>query len=91
MNRTQLNQAIAQRLGLPAELVTTITDACWEEITAQLVAGEKVTIPSFGVFEVVGRRNPSMAKQKRLANFRAGKGLNEALMGVDREETWPGH
>lgn len=82
MNHTQLNQVIAQRLDLPAELVTAITDTCWLTIQEQLVAGENVSIPSFGVFEVIGRSGwkggPSTAKQKRLADFRAGKGLNEA-------------
>ena len=88
MNRTQLNQEISFRLGIPLEVVAAIMDTCWVTITEQLVAGEKVTIPSFGTFEVVGRRGlkggPSRAKQTRLANFRAGKGLNEALTDVSR-------
>ena len=89
MNRTQLNQVIATRLDLPVELVTAITDTCWATITEQLVLGESVSIPHFGVFEVVGRSGwkggPSTAKQKRLPNFRAGKRLNEAL--TDNEKT----
>lgn len=88
MNRTQLNQEISFRLGIPLEVVAAITDTCWATITEQLVAGEKVAIPSFGTFEVIGRSGwkggPSKARQTRLANFRAGKGLNEALMNVDR-------
>ena len=88
MNRTELNSTISARLGIPLEVVAAITDTCWATITEQLVAGEKVTIPSFGTFEVVGRSNwkggPSTAKQKRLANFRAGKALNEALTDADR-------
>lgn len=54
MNRTQLNQEISFRLGIPLEVVAAITDTCWATITEQLVAGEKVTIPGFGVFEVIG-------------------------------------
>lgn len=89
MNRTELNSSISMRLGIPLEVVASITDTCWATITEQLVAGEKVTIPSFGTFEVIGRSGwkgaASKAKQKRFANFRAGKGLNEALTDVNRE------
>ena len=84
MNRTELNSTMSARLGIPLEVVAAIMDTCWVTITEQLVAGEKVTIPSFGTFEVGGRSGwkggPSRAKQTRLANFRAWKGLNEALM-----------
>jgi nucleoid DNA-binding protein len=88
VRRGQTQPVIPDHACIPLEVVTAITDTCWVTITEQLVAGEKVTIPSFGAFEVVGRSNwkggPSTAKQKRLANFRAGKGLNEALTDADR-------
>lgn len=85
MNHSQLNKAIATRLDLPEKTVAAITETCWEIITDELVEGGNVTIQGFGVFEVVGRSGIkgglSAAKQKRFANFRAGKGLNAALMG----------
>ena len=83
MNRTQLIQTIAQKNGLQEAVVSAVVDSCFQTITEQLVAGESVSIQNFGVFEVIGRSDikggPSKARQKRLANFRAGKGLNEKL------------
>lgn len=90
MNRTQLIQAIARKSGLKQDVVSIAVDSCFETITEQLVAGERVSILNFGVFKVIGRSNikggSSKAQQKRLAHFQAGKGVNEKLCEVEKEQ-----
>ena len=56
MNRTDLIERVATRTGLGTASADAVT-AVLEEIADALAAGEKVTLPGFGVFEArqIGR------------------------------------
>ena len=89
MNKTELTSAIAAKAGLTKVDAKKALDAAIEAIAAALKAGDKVALIGFGTFSVTKREarqgvNPQTGKAikiaaKKLAKFKAGKELEEAI------------
>lgn len=90
MNRVQLAQQIANQRRLSRKQAEEILETMEAVIIATLKKGEEVTLAGFGAFEAKTRKgrdgvNPRNVKQKiiippvRVAKFRAGKNLKEAM------------
>ena len=94
MNKTEFISAIGNRTLKKDAEVKPIIDTAITILTETLAAGEPITIPGFGTFEVRERaattaRNPRTGETievaaKRVPAFKAGKALREA---VDSKET----
>ena len=89
MNKRELVEAVAAEAGIGRSAAAGAVDAVLEVVSASLAAGEPVTVPGFGTFEVRERaartgRNPRTGEAmeiaaSRLPAFRAGKALREAV------------
>jgi DNA-binding protein HU-beta len=95
MNKAQLVEEVAQRLGIALRDSRVLVDAIFDPdptvglIAAELVAGRKVAISGFGTFEPRLRkartgRNPHTGESlsigaTRAPAFKAGKPLKETL------------
>ena len=89
MNKTELIKSIATKASLTNKSAAAALDATIQSITEALKAGEKVSLPGFGTFEVRTRaarttRNPRTGEpvevaEKKVPSFKAGKGLKEAV------------
>ena len=89
MNRKQLVEGVAKEAGINLSSAADAVDAVLEVVSASLAAGESVTVPGFGTFEVRERgartgRNPQTGEAiaiaaSRAPAFRAGKALREAV------------
>ena len=89
MTKTELIEKIAAESGLTKKDAGKAFGATVAAIQESLVAGEKVTVPGFGTFEVRARaartgKNPRTGKPVKIAAckvpaFKAGKGLKEAI------------
>ena len=55
MNKTELIAAAAERSGLTKKDAEKALNAAIDAITAALVAGDKVQVSGFGIFEVKAR------------------------------------
>ena len=90
MNKTELISAIAANSGLSKKDSEKALTATVDAITKALVAGEKVQLVGFGIFDVKDRaartgRNP---KTKEVINipatktpqFKAGKALKDSVV-----------
>lgn len=85
MNKSELVAAVSQNTGLNKSDTAIVINGLLETISAQLGAGEKVSIQGFGVFSPKVRaartgRNPKTGEaveipEKRVVKFSAGKGL----------------
>lgn len=93
MNKAQLVEAIADRLGgrqQAADAVDIVLDA----IIRAVVAGERVSVTGFGSFEKVDRparyaRNPQTGERVRVKKtsvprFRAGQGFKDLVAGTKK-------
>lgn len=93
MNKAQLVEAIADRLGgrqQAADAVDVVLDA----IIRAVVAGERVSVTGFGSFEKVQRparyaRNPQTGERVRVKKtsvprFRAGQGFKDLVAGTKK-------
>lgn len=89
MNKTELIAAVAANTGMTKKDSEKAVNAVIDSITAALVAGEKVQIAGFGIFEVKEReartgRNP-FTKQPmeipatRVPAFKASKTLKDSV------------
>ena len=63
MNKTELIAAVAEKTGMTKKDAERVINATVETITEKMVAGEKVAMSGFGIFEVKARearvgRNP---------------------------------
>ncbi len=87
MNKTELIAAMAEKGGLTKVDARKAFDAFVAATVEELKAGNKVSIPGFGTFAVVDRparmgvnpRKPGVKVKipaKRVAKFKAGKGLD---------------
>lgn len=85
MTKTEFVAAVAAELEVPKTVAAETVDA-FLKVTAELLkAGDKVTFPGFGTFEVAQRaarkgRNPQTGAEINIAasksgKFTAGKGL----------------
>ena len=75
MNKTELIAAAAERSGLTKKDTEKALNAALDAITAALVAGDKVQVSGFGIFEVKERearmgRNPHTGEVMEIAASR---------------------
>ena len=94
MTKPELIRAITEKAQLTDKQAKDAVDAIQVEITEALKAGEKISLPGFGTFEIRERaarqsRNPRTGETvevaaKKVPAFKAGKGLKEA---VNKEAT----
>ena len=89
MNKTELIAAAAERSGMTKKDTEKALNAALDAITAALVAGDKVQVSGFGIFEVKEReartgRNPQTGEPMEIAasrvpTFKASKTMKDAL------------
>ena len=89
MNKIELAASVAEKTGLTKKDAEKVISAVFDSITESLVAGDKVTLVGFGTFDVKDRaervcKNPRTGEDvispaARVAVFKAGKGLKEAV------------
>ena len=89
MNKTELIAATAERAGISKKDAERVLNAAIDSITATLVAGEKVQLSGFGIFETKNRearigRNPHTKESieipaTRVPAFKASKSLKDAV------------
>ena len=89
MNKTELIAATAERAGISKKDAERVLNAAIDSITATLVAGEKVQLSGFGIFETKDRearigRNPHTKESieipaTRVPAFKASKSLKDAV------------
>ena len=94
MNKSELIDALADRLGVGRREAQHYVDTVLETITRAVVAGEKVAITGFGIFEKVERgartaRNPRTGATVRVRKtsvpkFRAGAELKAFVSGAKK-------
>ena len=94
MNKAELIDAVAIRLGRSKREVTDIVDAFIEETKRAVVRGEKVAVSGFGVFEAQARkarlgRNPRTGetvkiKATKLPKFRPGTEFKAVVSGAKK-------
>ena len=64
MNKTELIAAVAEQTGITKKNAERIVNATVETIAKNLIAGEKVQLSGFGIFEVKNRE-PRMGRNPR--------------------------
>ena len=89
MNKTELIAAVAEKTGMTKKDAERVINATIDTVTASLVAGDKVQVSGFGIFEVKARearvgRNPRTKETiqipaTRLPAFKASKALKDAV------------
>ena len=89
MNKTELIAAVAEKTGMTKKDAERVINATLETVTASMVAGDKVQISGFGIFEVKARearvgRNPRTKETiqipaTRLPAFKASKALKDSI------------
>lgn len=89
MNKTELIAATAERAGITKKDAERFLNAAIDAITADLVAGNKVQLSGFGIFETKTRearigRNPHTKETiqipaTRVPAFKASKSLKDAV------------
>lgn len=95
MNKSELIEAIAAKSETTKKQATSMLEAFVSTVTSVLSDGEQIVLPGFGTFSVGLRsarkgRNPQTGevieiKASRVAKFKAGKGLKDAVQ-IDAEE-----
>lgn len=91
MNKSELISAIATQTGVTKASANRILDAFITTVTTALKTGDQIVLPGFGSFSTADRsarkgRNPQTGKPieikaTRVAKFRVGKRLKEAVQG----------
>ena len=89
MNKTELIAVVAEKTGMTKKDAERVINATVDTITEKLVAGEKVAMSGFGIFEVKARearvgRNPRTKETieipaTRLPAFKASKALKDTV------------
>ncbi|KTC86023.1 HU family DNA-binding protein [Legionella drozanskii] len=89
MNKSELIEAIASGSGLTKADASRVLDTFMMTVTDALKKGDQVVLPGFGSFSTGNRsartgRNPQTGatieiKASRVAKFKAGKALKEAV------------
>ena len=88
MNKTELIASIAEKCGITKKDAERVINATLDSVTASLVAGDKVQLSGFGIFETKQRearigRNPRTKEAiqipaSRQPVFKASKALKDA-------------
>ena len=92
MNKAELAQKLADKVGLTKAQVESVLTAFTEVATAEMKSGNEVVLTGFGTFSARARKgregiNPRNPKEKIaipttvVAKFKAGKNLKDALKG----------
>src|SRR5664279_4350056 len=94
VNKSELIDALAGKLGVGKRDAQVSVDALLDLITRSVVAGEKVAITGFGIFEKVERgarvaRNPRTGatvrvKKTHIPKFRPGAELKAVVSGAKK-------
>ncbi len=89
MNKTEIIAAAAANAGVSKKDAERVVNAAIDAITAALVAGDKVQVAGFGIFEVKHReartgRNPATKETiqipaSKVPAFKASKTLKDAV------------
>ena len=89
MNKTELIASIAEKCGITKKDAERVINATLDSVTASLVAGDKVQLSGFGIFETKQRearigRNPRTKEAiqipaSRQPVFKASKALKVAV------------
>jgi DNA-binding protein HU-beta len=89
MNKSELVEAIAHGSGVTKADANRVLDTFMMTVTDALKSGDQVVLPGFGSFSIGNRsartgRNPQTGqtiqiKASRVAKFKAGKTLKEAV------------
>ena len=89
MNKTELIAITAEKAGLTKKDTERVLNAAMDAVTAALVAGDKVQLSGFGIFEVRERdarvgRNPHTKQTieipaTRVPAFKASKALKDTV------------
>ncbi len=89
MNKTELIAITAEKAGLTKKDTERVLNAAIDAVTAALVAGDKVQLSGFGIFEVRERdarvgRNPHTKQTieipaTRVPAFKASKALKDTI------------
>lgn len=89
MNKTDLIKVVADKIGLKQTDAQAAVNAVFESVQAALVAGDKVSLPGFGTFEVRNKaartvRNPATGEKKEIGPskapaWKAAKSLKDSL------------
>ena len=89
MNKSELVEAIANGSGVTKADANRVLDTFMTTVTDALKSGDQVVLPGFGSFSTGNRsartgRNPQTGqaiqiKASRVAKFKAGKSLKEAV------------
>ncbi len=81
MNKAELISAVAEKTGLSKKDTDKVISATIDAITAELIAGEKVSLVGFGSFDVKTRegRTEIWIPASRVPQFKAGKALKDAI------------
>lgn len=89
MNKSELVKAIADKTDVTKAKATEVLDAFMDTVTEALKNGDQIVLPGFGSFSTGNRsertgRNPQTGqaiqiKASRVAKFKAGKSLKEAV------------
>lgn len=100
MNKTELSETLARRVGLSKKEAKQSIDSLTEIIMDQLTrdGGEKVTIRGFGTFDISHResrkgvdpQNPDRSIQipaRTVPTFRAGSRLKEAVRNAHEDNS----
>jgi DNA-binding protein HU-beta len=95
MNKSELIEEIASKSDVTKKQAAVMLESFVSTITGVLSDGEQIVLPSFGTFSVGLRsarkgRNPKTGevieiKASRVAKFKAGKGLKDAVQ-INAEE-----
>jgi DNA-binding protein HU-beta len=91
MNKRELTDRVGESSGLSKSDAASAVDAVLSAISDALVAGDSVTLPGFGTFEVRSRaarsgRNPQTGETMQIAAskapaFKAGAALKKSVNG----------
>lgn len=92
MNKAELAQKLADKVGLTKSQVESVLTAFTEVATAEMKSGNEVVLTGFGTFSARARKgregiNPRNPQEKIaipttvVAKFKAGKNLKDALKG----------
>ena len=94
MNKSELIDVLAEKIGTSKKDAQIAVDALLDTITRAVVAGEKVAITGFGIFEKVERgartaRNPRTGatvkvKKTNIPKFRPGAELKALVSGAKK-------
>ncbi|MBA7493334.1 DNA-binding protein HU [subsurface metagenome] len=89
MNKAELVEAVSDKAGITKNQAGSVIDAITDTVKETLSKGERIALVGFGTFHVRQRkaregRNPRTGKKleipaKKVAKFRAGKNLREAV------------